>query len=388
MESEDEGKGGKTSQTKIVKKIKKIKKIKVNDIYGSWDLSIWLFVGVIIVSALLILSIMLLLPFGLNPINRRAATVRSNSMEPTFERGDIVFVKDVDPQQIEEGDVIVVKVPEQYKERYGYPPLVVHRVTEVNDGHLFDVDRSEAELEDGRPVPDELRERFEEENQSLEENANITLSNGEWWITVGGEQNYRLKDTGEELQVYEPNPGPLYFETKGDAKNQADPFLTPPQNVVGQYSESSIPYLGLLFMFAHTTSGMMTLVLAFTLTLIALYFPWHIDKKEERISLLRSLKEGISELRGTEEVSATAVSSSSGTPTPSKSKKNYIMMEKEEDDKASVRTVAKEEESVKKTPQAPENIILVQSKDGKAEVKTQMEEEEKTEHEMLKKEEV
>ncbi|MBS3817487.1 MAG: signal peptidase I [Candidatus Thermoplasmatota archaeon] len=341
-----------------------------------------MFVGVIVVTLLLIMTVMLLLPFGVNPINRRAATVRSNSMEPTFERGDIVFLKDVEPEEIEEGDVIVIQVPDQYREEYNYPPVVVHRVTEVNDGYLFDLNHSEDHLEDGEPVPVEIRDRFEEEEQSLADQANMTFSDGQWWFTVGGEQKYRLESTDEGLKVFETDPGPLYFKTKGDAENQEDPFLTPSQNVMGEYSGTSISYWGLLFMFASTPIGMATLSIAFALSLVAIYFPWHIDQKEERTSILRSLREGINELRGKESVSATAVSASSGTPTPSTSKKSAILLKKEGDGKASVRTVGGEETETENVPQTPRDIVMVKKKDGGAAVKTRSEEKEEEEKEL------
>ncbi|MFW5907929.1 MAG: signal peptidase I [Candidatus Natronoplasma sp.] len=384
MESEEEGPDEedgdrpqlKTSKTSI--SLKKIKRVKVKDIYGSWDLSLWMFVGVIVVTLLLIMTVMLLLPFGVNPINRRAATVRSNSMEPTFERGDIVFVREIEPHDIEEGDVIVLQVPDQYEEQYGYPPLVVHRVTDVKYDHRFDIDTSERDdidLEDGEPVPGWLREEFDEENNYLRNDAEmVRSSDGAWWITVRGEREYRLEEDDGQVRIFDSRPA---FETKGDAENQEDPFLTPPQNVMGEYSGTSISYWGLLFMFASTPIGMATLSIAFALVLVAIYFPWHIDRREERMDVLRRLREGIEDLRSGGSLSATAKSmsvSTEGTAAPSTSKANRIMMKMKNDGKASVRVEERTEEEkddIEGTPrtQIPRDIVLVKKDDGKGIVK-------------------
>lgn len=58
------------------------------------------------------------------------ATVMSGSMSPTIETGDVVLLKHLDrPPRV--GDVIAVSVPEPARARYGYPPVVVHRVTRI-----------------------------------------------------------------------------------------------------------------------------------------------------------------------------------------------------------------------------------------------------------------
>lgn len=180
-------------------------------------------VGVIILS----LVIMLLLPLSFNPINRRGATIRSNSMDPTFSRGDVVFLEEADTDNVEEGDVIAFSVPERWQREYGYPELVVHRVTEV--------------------VEDE--------------------------------------DTGQ-----------VSFRTQGDADDKEDPFLTPSQNVIGEYSGTRIPYIGLIFLFGNTLEGMVTFLIAFILLVIGFYFPWHIDKKEEQSETINRLGNGIDTL--------------------------------------------------------------------------------------------
>jgi signal peptidase I len=59
------------------------------------------------------------------------ATVMSASMSPTIKTGDVVILKHLEgPPRV--GDVIAVSVPDQARARYGYPPVVVHRVVRIS----------------------------------------------------------------------------------------------------------------------------------------------------------------------------------------------------------------------------------------------------------------
>jgi signal peptidase I len=58
------------------------------------------------------------------------ATVMSASMAPTINTGDMVLLKRLDaPAQI--GDITVITVPDEVRSRYGYPPVVIHRVMRI-----------------------------------------------------------------------------------------------------------------------------------------------------------------------------------------------------------------------------------------------------------------
>jgi signal peptidase I len=58
------------------------------------------------------------------------ATVMSGSMEPTINTGDMVVLKRlVGPARV--GQVVEVSVPDDARSRYGYPPVVIHRVVHV-----------------------------------------------------------------------------------------------------------------------------------------------------------------------------------------------------------------------------------------------------------------
>jgi len=196
--------------------------------------------------------------------------------------------------------VIAYGVSDYDQERYNYPEIVIHRVTEVHDGHMFNIDYTLDELgvDDGDSVQnyETITTRFDEEGVSLEEEANITLSNGEWWITVGGQKQYRIEQDEVRMEIHEAYPGPIRFETQGDAESNPDPFMTREENVIGKYTGRNIPYIGLVFLFANTMQGMFTLSLVFILIVIAVYFPWHIDKKEERYSAMNTLGSGVTSL--------------------------------------------------------------------------------------------
>jgi len=69
---------------------------KLRNLFEYRDISNWTFVAVVVGIVILLLAIMLLLPFSVNPIGRRSATVRSNSMEPVFVRGDVVLLEEAD----------------------------------------------------------------------------------------------------------------------------------------------------------------------------------------------------------------------------------------------------------------------------------------------------
>jgi signal peptidase I len=58
------------------------------------------------------------------------ATVMSASMEPTIDTGDMVVLRRLGaPAQV--GDVVSIRVPNEARSRYGYPPVVIHRIVAV-----------------------------------------------------------------------------------------------------------------------------------------------------------------------------------------------------------------------------------------------------------------
>src|SRR3954467_3140197 len=80
------------------------------------------------------------------------ATVMSASMEPTIKTGDVVVLKHLHgPPRV--GDVVAVTVPDQARQRYGYPPTVVHRVVSVSPAGLVTTKG------DAKPQPDPFTTR-------------------------------------------------------------------------------------------------------------------------------------------------------------------------------------------------------------------------------------
>jgi signal peptidase I len=59
------------------------------------------------------------------------ATVMSASMAPTINTGDMVVLKKLSgPPHV--GDVVTVSVPAEARNRFGYPPVVIHRIVRID----------------------------------------------------------------------------------------------------------------------------------------------------------------------------------------------------------------------------------------------------------------
>jgi signal peptidase I len=66
------------------------------------------------------------------------SAIPSQSMEPHLKVGDLILVEEVVPENIEQGDVIVVNVPKPVRDRYHFPSSIVHRVVNVKrDEHTL-----------------------------------------------------------------------------------------------------------------------------------------------------------------------------------------------------------------------------------------------------------
>jgi signal peptidase len=59
--------------------------------------------------------------------------VFGTSMEPELHAGNLILIKQMEPDEVEVGDIIVYNVPLAIQEFYNYPPIVAHRVIEVRD---------------------------------------------------------------------------------------------------------------------------------------------------------------------------------------------------------------------------------------------------------------
>ncbi|MFC1969520.1 signal peptidase I [Chloroflexota bacterium] len=55
------------------------------------------------------------------------------SMEPTLHAGNLILIEKLPPEEIEIDDIIVFNVPSMIRDYYNYPPVIAHRVLEVNE---------------------------------------------------------------------------------------------------------------------------------------------------------------------------------------------------------------------------------------------------------------
>ena len=58
--------------------------------------------------------------------------VFGTSMEPEFKAGNLILIENISASEVEVGDIIVFEVPAAVREYYNYPPLVAHRVININ----------------------------------------------------------------------------------------------------------------------------------------------------------------------------------------------------------------------------------------------------------------
>src|SRR4051812_28257531 len=88
----------------------------------------WLVAGALLAAAMLALAYLQTWP----PL----ATVMSGSMAPTIDTGDVVVLKRLDrPARV--GDIVSIPVPDEARARFGYPPVVIHRIVGIGpDGAI------------------------------------------------------------------------------------------------------------------------------------------------------------------------------------------------------------------------------------------------------------
>ena len=81
---------------------------------------IWKWFTTVLVAVVVILALLLV---GARLIGLQVFTVLSGSMEPTYHVGSLIYVKDVDPYELESGDVITFMLDED--------TVATHRIVEV-----------------------------------------------------------------------------------------------------------------------------------------------------------------------------------------------------------------------------------------------------------------
>lgn len=81
---------------------------------------IWNVVTTILVAVVVMIAVLLV---GARVIGLQVFTVLSGSMEPTYHTGSLIYVKDIEPFDLESGDVITFMLDED--------TIATHRITEV-----------------------------------------------------------------------------------------------------------------------------------------------------------------------------------------------------------------------------------------------------------------
>ena len=102
------------------------------------------FLKELIISVLIFLGVLYGLPkilsLALNS-SYPVAAVSSNSMRPVLKKGDLIFVKGVEKEDIRVGDIVIYRVGENF---------IVHRVVKLEEGQL--VTKGDANAIEDTPV--------------------------------------------------------------------------------------------------------------------------------------------------------------------------------------------------------------------------------------------
>ena len=182
---------------------------------------IWSVITTIVVILIVFLAIALV---GVRVIGLTPYTVLSGSMEPTYHVGSLIYVKEVEPSEVEVGDPITFVVNEELL-------VATHRVVEI------DVQTSRQQA--------------------------IVDENGEAMLDAEGNPLY------EEVPLDEPA---YYFTTKGDANDAVDGAQVYYKNLLGE-PVFTIPYLGYLSSWIQTKKGMIISINVALILLLLTFLP-------------------------------------------------------------------------------------------------------------------
>ena len=182
---------------------------------------IWSVITTIVVILIVFLAIALV---GVRVIGLTPYTVLSGSMEPTYHVGSLIYVKEVEPSEVEVGDPITFVVNEDLL-------VATHRVVEI------DVQTSRQQT--------------------------IVDENGEAMVDAEGNPIY------EEVPLDEPA---YYFTTKGDANDAVDGAQVYYKNLLGE-PVFTIPYLGYLSSWIQTKKGMIISINVALILLLLTFLP-------------------------------------------------------------------------------------------------------------------
>ena len=174
--------------------------------------------------ALLIVLAMTVLLVGMRFLGLTPYAVLSGSMEPAYSAGDLIYVRALEPKEIEIGMPITFVANEQLT-------VVTHRVADI---HKIETTMQPITMEDGTPA-----------------------------LGVGGQPLMM------EVPLDEPA---YYFITKGDANEREDSEAVYGKNVIGTPAYR-LPFLGHLIIMLRTTSGKVMLACFGLLLAVLMFLP-------------------------------------------------------------------------------------------------------------------
>lgn len=104
---------------------------------------VWNITGTVLVLMVVLCAVFLM---GSRILGFRVFTVVSGSMEPTYNTGDLIYVKSVDPSSVEVGDPITFVLNEELV-------VATHRVVSIDEENQYFYTKGDAnEIADGDPV--------------------------------------------------------------------------------------------------------------------------------------------------------------------------------------------------------------------------------------------
>ena len=180
---------------------------------------LWSVISTVLVVVIVLLAIALV---GVRVVGLTPFAVLSGSMEPTYHVGALIYVKDVEPEDVEIGMPITFVVNEDLL-------VATHRVVDIE---VFTTKQEKVVDENGKPVLDE-----------------------------------KGKEQFVEVPLDEPS---YYYQTKGDANNDVDGTPVYYKNLIGT-PVFSLPYLGYLSSWLQTRQGMI-MGISIALVLVLLTF--------------------------------------------------------------------------------------------------------------------
>ncbi len=180
---------------------------------------LWSVISTLLVILIVLLAVALV---GVRLVGLTPFAVLSGSMEPTYHVGSLIYVKDVEPENVEIGMPITFVVNEDLL-------VATHRVVDIQS---FTTKQELVVDEKGEPILDE-----------------------------NGKQQYH------EVPLEETS---YYYQTKGDANDDVDGSAVYYKNLLGT-PVFTIPYLGYLSSWLQTKKGMI-MGISIALVLIILTF--------------------------------------------------------------------------------------------------------------------